>query len=247
MTLRTGTAGWSIPRASAAAFPQEGTHLQRYSRVFPAVEINSSFYRPHATGVYRKWALQTPDQFRFSVKVPRTITHEQRLCAPHGNLDLFLEQVAGLGDKLGTLLVQLPPSLDFNKRAVRSFFARLRATYGGGAVCEPRHPTWFSPAAERVLQDFHVARVAADPAIVPAATVPGGWPALIYFRLHGSPRMYWSRYTADALAERAAAIRANQAAREAWCIFDNTAAGAAVDNALELAMIVQQTAGVCPA
>ena len=72
---RIGCAGWSIHKDAAAAFPVEGSHLERYARVFPAVEINSSFYRPHKPETYARWADSVPDGFRFAVKVPRAITH----------------------------------------------------------------------------------------------------------------------------------------------------------------------------
>src|SRR5918993_2432455 len=69
-----GTAGWSIPRAVAHEFTASGSHLERYARVLNGAEINSSFHRPHARAVYARWAAATPDDFRFSVKLPRTIT-----------------------------------------------------------------------------------------------------------------------------------------------------------------------------
>jgi len=73
---RVGTAGWSIPRASAERAPGDGTHLQRYARVLACSEINSSFHRSHRAAVYAKWAASTPSGFRFSVKLPRAITHD---------------------------------------------------------------------------------------------------------------------------------------------------------------------------
>jgi hypothetical protein len=75
------TAGWSIPRAESPHFPGAGTHLQRYAKVLRGVEINTSFYRDHAAETYANWARQTPRSFRFAVKVPQFITHEQRLRA----------------------------------------------------------------------------------------------------------------------------------------------------------------------
>ena len=112
----------------------------------------------------------------------------------------ILAQATGLGDKLGALLVQLPPSLVFDARTAGVFFKVLRKRYAASVVCEPRHPTWFTPRAEDLLLKHRVARVAADPAKVPAAAEPGGWPGLRYFRLHGSPRMYYSNYEPERLA-----------------------------------------------
>ncbi len=229
-----GTAGWSIPRAAAAHCGGEGTHLQRYARVFPCAEINSSFHRPHQPGTYEKWAGATPPEFRFSVKVPRRITHDQRLRRARGPLGEFLAETAGLGARRGPLLVQLPPSLEFDRRVAAQFFQVLRSLYDGMVALEPRHVTWFTPRVDALLSDHRVARVATDPACVPDAADPHGWPGLVYFRLHGSPRMYWSRYDQTYIRRLAARLLASTAATEVWCIFDNTASGAALENAVEV-------------
>jgi uncharacterized protein YecE (DUF72 family) len=229
-----GTAGWSIPRASAQRCPGEGTHLERYSRTFGCAEINSSFYRPHSAATYERWAGSTPPGFRFAVKVPRAITHDLRLWRVGEPLARFLEETGGLGVKRGVLLVQLPPSLEFDVRAAGRFFDLLRGSYGGRVVCEPRHPTWFLPGADALLVRFQVARVAADPAPVAGAEARGGWAGLVYHRLHGAPRKYWSKYTSDDLDAVETAIRSVPAPVDAWCVFDNTASGAALENAWEL-------------
>jgi uncharacterized protein YecE (DUF72 family) len=231
--VRIGTAGWSIPTRFADAFPGEGTHLQRYSRLFDAAEINSSFHRPHRPATYARWAASVPDGFRFAVKVPKAITHALRLAGAEPALDRFAAETAGLGDRLGPVLVQLPPKLAFEADLAAPFFGQLRARFPGPCVCEPRHPSWFDPDADALLAALEVARVAADPARVPAAAEPGGWRGLAYYRLHGAPRTYYSAYEDDQLATLAARIRAH--AGPVWCIFDNTASGAAAGNALDLA------------
>lgn len=231
-TAYVGCAGWSLPREAQPHFPTEGTHLARYAARFPAVEINSSFYRPHRPATYARWAASVPSGFRFSVKVPRAITHERRLVDAGPPLDAFLDGATALGPALGCLLVQLPPSLAFDAATVDAFLAALRVRHPGAVAIEPRHASWFGTAADRLLVAWRVARVAADPARVPAAAEPGGWPGTVYYRLHGSPRTYYSAYDApflDALAPRLLA-----AAPGAWCMFDNTALGAATTNALGL-------------
>ncbi len=229
-----GCAGWSIPKEQAAPFPVAGSHLGRYANRFNAVEINSSFYRPHRPATYTRWSATVPGDFRFAVKVPKEITHRRRLVDADEVLVQFLAEAGALGDKLGPLLVQLPPSLVFRAAVVGKFFDTLRRSFQGAAVCEPRHASWFKPAAERLLAEYRVARVAADPAVVAAAAEPGGWTGLVYRRLHGSPRMYYSAYSADFLASLAQQLHREAAAATVWCIFDNTAEGAAIDNALEL-------------
>ena len=229
-----GCAGWSLPRDAQPRFPAEGTHLVRYAARLPATEINSSFYRPHRPATYARWAARVPPGFRFSVKAPRTITHERRLVDAEPLLDAFLGEVAALGPALGCLLVQLPPSLAFAPAAADAFLAALRARHAGAVAVEPRHPSWFVPEADALLDRWHVGRVAADPARVPAAAVPGGWPGVAYYRLHGSPRVYYSPYDGAMLDGLAAQLRAAPPGAQRWCIFDNTASGAATVNALDL-------------
>src|SRR3712207_233027 len=92
---RIGTAGRSIPKEHAAPFPATGSHLERYARTLNAVEINLSFYRPHRTATYERWAALVPEEFRFGVKIPKAITHERRLKNAGDLLDRFLLEVAG--------------------------------------------------------------------------------------------------------------------------------------------------------
>jgi uncharacterized protein YecE (DUF72 family) len=232
--IRIGTAGWSIPRASARHFDAGGTHLWRYSRRLSCAEINSSFYRPHAPATYAKWRDSTPPEFRFAVKLPRTITHERCLADVGDPLTAFFDQIQGLREKRGPVLVQLPPSLQFDEAIVSKFFELVRSLDHGAMVCEPRHATWFTPAADSLLKAFAVSRVAADPSPVPSSSDPGAWPGIAYFRLHGSPRKYWSTYSEQFLVALTASIGHVGSADEVWCVFDNTASGAAAVNALEL-------------
>jgi uncharacterized protein YecE (DUF72 family) len=231
--VRLGCAGWSLPRELWPEFPAPGSHLQRYAARLNAAEINSSFYRPHQPETYARWAASVPEDFRFAVKLPKTITHEKRLqeCTPL--LQAFLPQAAGLGAKLGCLLVQLPPSLAFDKLVAEAFLQALRQLHAGPAALEARHASWFTAEADAVLQAWRVGRVLADPVLFDAGRWPGGDPALVYLRLHGSPRMYYSAYPRELLD--ALAVRLSLAAQSAaavWCFFDNTASGAAAADAL---------------
>jgi uncharacterized protein YecE (DUF72 family) len=237
---RIGTAGWSVPSLYLEQVPSGGSHLERYARHLNAVEINSSFHRPHRTATYQRWAQSTPDDFCFSVKVPKTITHEAGLVDCGALLDRFVEEVAGLGDKLRVLLIQLPPKSELKKRIANSFFRELRLRVGTAVVLEPRHASWFTPDVNNWLSEHRIARVAADPARVAEAATPGGWNGLSYYRWHGSPRMYRSNYDAVALAELAQSLAKDRARNiPAWCIFDNTTSGAALGNALQLSRLTQ--------
>jgi uncharacterized protein YecE (DUF72 family) len=233
-SVRVGTAGWSIPTQYASKFPQVGTHLERYARRLGAVEINSSFYRQHLPKTYQRWAAIVPGNFRFSVKMPKEITHIRRLVAVEQPLTQFVSEAGVLGPKLGPLLVQLPPSLTFEGETVAAFLRQLRSTFDGLVACEPRHASWFTDEVEALLSHFRVARVAADPACVPRAAAPGGWPGLVYHRLHGSPKVYYSAYKTEYIVDLGARIAAVTASAEVWCIFDNTARGEATNDACSL-------------
>jgi uncharacterized protein YecE (DUF72 family) len=233
MKTIVGTAGWSIARSEAGHFPAEGTALERYAAVFGGLEINSSFHRSHRASTWQRWADSVPADFSFSAKLPKTITHQKKLSDCGELLAAFLAEVAPLGEKLEVLLVQLPPKLAFDDAVAEGFFAALKGGTAATIACEPRHASWFEDDADALLARLEVARVAADPAVVPEAALPGGWRGFDYWRLHGSPVIYRSAYgperlapVADALAEAAAA------GRRAWCMFDNTASSAATADAL---------------
>lgn len=230
--VHLGTAGWNIRREHAHRFSSTGTHLERYATLFNAVEINSCFYRPHRFTTYERWAASVPEDFRFAVKLPKVITHESRLVGVVPALEQFLGETAGLGTKLGPILVQLPPGFAFDAAVASAFFIELRSRFDGTVVCEPRHESWFTEDVEAMLIQHRIARVAADPARVPAAAEPGSYDKVVYVRLHGSPRIYYSAYPAEALDQVARLLeeKATQGI-STWCIFDNTALGAATADA----------------
>jgi uncharacterized protein YecE (DUF72 family) len=233
---RIGTAGWTVPARYTGQFPRSGSHLSRYAQRLNAVEINSSFYRPHKRTTYQRWSESVPQDFLFAVKAPKAVTHAQRLENCGDLLTRFMSEVEGLGNKLGVLLVQLPPSLIFDVQVAKAFFQDLRNQTGTAVACEPRHVSWFDGRADEILEKLGVARVAADPPPAVGADEPGGWGGLAYYRLHGAPRVYYSDYGDAALqAIKAKLERCSAARMAAWCIFDNTAAFAATGNALEVA------------
>lgn len=227
-----GTAGWQLPKALSAG-RTGSTQLQRYADVFNAVEINSTFYRPHRPGTFERWAASVPADFRFAVKMHRGITHERRLRVDDAMLDAFTRMIAGLGDRSGPILVQLPPSLVFDATAA-DFLERFRARYAGEVVIEPRHRSWAGADVDQSLKRSGIARVAADPPRFTEDAHPGGDRHRAYFRWHGSPRIYRSAYGEERLRLLAEAVRKAAARGPTWVIFDNTADGAAAPDALAL-------------
>jgi uncharacterized protein YecE (DUF72 family) len=220
-----GTAGWSIPRAVADRFPAEGSGLSRYVAVFNGVEINSTFYRRHKPSTFARWADSVPTDFRFAVKLPKTITHDLRLQEAEEATRTLLDDIAPLGQRLGPLLCQLPPGLTFEAETAKNYLTFLRSAHPGEIVVEPRHPSWTGEEATTLFQQLTINRVFADPApIDPPATAAQG-----YMRLHGKPKVYYSSYSDAEIGEFATML-----APAGWCIFDNTASGAAIANALTM-------------
>jgi uncharacterized protein YecE (DUF72 family) len=230
---RTGTAGWSLPIK-----PNEpGSHLFHYSRTLGCVEINSSFYRPHRASTWARWASETPPDFRFSIKAPRTITHEATLRNVDVPLKAFLGQIEPMQEKTGPILFQLPPSFEFEPAPAGEFLALLRTIYTGEVAFEPRHATWFTAEVDDLLKKYMIARVAADPPKgSPEAEESGGATHLAYYRLHGSPRTYYSNYEHSFLLRLAARVKT---LKGAWIIFDNTALSHAYPNALSFQKLLQ--------
>ncbi len=237
--LHIGCASWQVPKSLTEDFGGAGTHLQRYTQRLGAVEVNSSFYREHRRRTWAKWHDETPPHFSFAVKAPRWLTHDQGLADTAG-LETFLDQISGLGDKLGPVLLQLPPKLVFDPETMRGFFEALRGQHEGPVVCEPRHSSWLTEEADAFLDEYRVARAEVDPSRLAGDDEPGGWPGLRYVRLHGSPQRFYSEYDADSLRDLAVQLHAFARETETWCIFNNTARDGGTKNVLELQEFLQQ-------
>lgn len=238
-----GCAGWAVPRQHRHHFAGAGSALERYASRLDAVEINSSFYRPHQRKTYERWASSVPTEFRFSVKVPKSITHEHSLAGTAPLVDRFLGECLQLDRKLGGVLVQLPPSLRFDARLANTFFGVLRRRLPDGIAiaCEPRHASWFAPRGLAIWNRYQVNRISADPTPAPgsgAELLPSPTGSWRYWRLHGSPRMYYSGYSPEALASLVPTLLQAARTSNAWVIFDNTAQGHAAGDALVLKSLV---------
>jgi len=238
-TNRIGTAGWALPKALRVTQSANKSVLEHYADRFDSVEINSSFYRPHRRSTYERWSTSVPDSFRFSVKLPRVITHELGLLGCQSETVSFVQSARGLEHKLAVLLVQLPPSRIFDEPAAAAFFKLLREETSANIVCEARSSSWFISEATAVFEAYGVTRVVADPVPLGCELAPQPQSRFAYYRLHGSPKMYYSAYSINYLQGAAAAMRATA---ESWCIFDNTAAGAAWSDATTLQRLVSANA-----
>ena len=155
MQISIGCTGWGYDGWIGSFYPKnlpKSAFLRHYSSVFDITEINSTFYAIPGDIITRKWAAETPNHFKFTAKLPRIITHENRLASLSPHLEEFLHSIKPLGTKFLTALIQLPPSLSFDEAKPKldhldSFFADKNYTIEG------RHPSWFSNSAISYLSD----------------------------------------------------------------------------------------------
>ncbi len=224
-----GCAGWKVPKRYRAE--EKIHHLQQYSKYFNCVEINSSFYRNHKAATYAEWAALVPDNFRFALKIPRSVSHNTKLRRPELLLP-FLEATAVLGHKRGPFLLQTAPKLVFDKKVVEACFKYLRQRFEGVIVCEPRHKSWIDESALAVMRKYEISLVAADPGVVNVLTTDYSKKETHYIRLHGAPQTYFSPYSTEFLSSLSDKLRAVKPISATWVIFDNTAWGHAFPNAI---------------
>jgi uncharacterized protein YecE (DUF72 family) len=233
--LLIGTSGWQYQDWRGAFYPTglpQRSWLSAYAETFPTVEVNSAFYRLPAVGTFRQWAEAVPAGFVMAVKASRYLTHVRRLVDPAEPVARFLDRAAGLGDKLGPVLLQLPPTLRADAARLDQTLARFPATIR--VVVEPRHPSWFTEEVRQILTTHGAALCWAD---------RGGWPLTPlwrtadfgYLRLHAGraapPPSYgnraidtWLHRLADAYAER----------DDVYAYFNNDHGAAAVRNAVTM-------------
>nr|WP_197722525.1 DUF72 domain-containing protein [Cellulomonas fimi] len=237
MTVRVGISGWRYAPWRGVFYPRglpQRSELEFAARRMTSIEVNGSFYALQRPESYQRWAAATPEDFVFSVKGPRFVTHMKKLAdvaTPVANF--FASGVLALGPRLGPVLWQLPPTLGFDADRLAEFFALLpRSTAAAAAlserhderldgrawtttdadrplrhVLEVRHATFETPAFVDLLRAHDVGLVVADTA--------GRWPLLedvtsdvVYVRLHGDTELYTSGYDDAALDRWAMRVRA---------------------------------------
>lgn len=153
--LIVGTSGWQYSDWKGLFYPRGAAELPFYAAGFATVELNNPFYRLPSRSTFEKWASEVPEDFVFSVKMSRYLTHIKRLRDPDEPVARFLRQASGLGDKLGPVLLQLPPTLPFDKEALHAVLSEFPRSVR--VAVEPRHESWWSSAARGVLEKHDAA------------------------------------------------------------------------------------------
>lgn len=234
--IRIGTSGWTYKHWKGCFYPVEWPStkwLEYYAKYFDTVELNATFYRLPKPATFENWKARTPDHFLWSVKGSKFITHTKRLNNPTESLNRFYDSTNGLGEKLGIILFQLPPSLSFDVK-VFEHFCRSLNTQVRHAI-EIRHQSWLNNNAFALLKEFNIALCMADTA--------GRYPSceaitadFVYIRLHGSKKLYASKYSDEELQTWAEKIHTWN--KDVFIYFDNDFEGHAVTNARRLKEIL---------
>ncbi len=235
--LRVGTSGWTYGDWRGRFYPDElkqQDYLPFYSQHFTTTEINYSFYHLPRPKTYENWAAKVPDQFVFAVKASRFITHVKRLEGVEQAWRKFMEHASALGDKLGPVLLQFPPSLRRDTRLLSDFLKMAAGNQGLRLAFEFRHASWFDPEPLELLREAGAAAVIAQSERYPQAPCVPTAPFL-YLRFHGPGRLFASRYSDEQLKPWAERIRKWLAeGRTVYAYFNNDFQGHAIDNAKTL-------------
>ena len=159
-----GTMGFSYREWAGSFYPKglpARDYLQYYGRIFNAVEIDSTFYGTPRREAVIRWRDTTPDEFKICVKVPRVITHDSGLVDCHGEMSEFIDSIRQLGDKLGVIVFQFPPSFDnTNFMTVDEFMDRLPVDFN--YAVEFRHRSWYQEQTSKMLKGHNICWVATE-------------------------------------------------------------------------------------
>jgi uncharacterized protein YecE (DUF72 family) len=236
MTLFVGTSGWQYKDWRGRLYPADvpvRRWLEEYTGHFATVEINNAFYRLPSRETFEAWRERVPRDFVVAVKASRYLTHIKRLKEPAEPVDRLMSHAAGLGDRLGPVLLQLPPTLKADPGLLDACLACFPASTR--VAVEPRHDSWWTPELRKVLENRGAALCWADVRARPVAPLwrTADWG---YVRFHQGRAKDWPRYGTQSLrtwADRIAGTWPD--AEDVYVYFNNDPNGAAVEDAKEFA------------
>jgi len=241
--INIGTSGWSYRYWKNVFYPEgmkPTDYLSFYAKQYKATEINTSFYHLPRESTVIQWTEKVPKQFRFCVKMSRLITHVKRLLEPEEALKRFFEVFKHMKDKMGPLLIQLPPSLKFDYERAEHFFSVLKKNYKKyDFALEVRHETWVTEDSLTLMAKYDIAFVISQSGVkFPyAETVTS---KNIYIRFHGPKELYASSYTDEMLKDFAKKFKAwIKEGHYVWVFFNNDVHAYALDNAKTLMAMME--------
>jgi uncharacterized protein YecE (DUF72 family) len=242
--LYIGTSGWSYKHWSGIFYPEDtkpDRYLEYYITKFSCVELNASFYHLPLKTTVSGWMTRTYETFRFCPKLSRFITHQMQLVNIEGALQKFFEVFEAMKERLGPVLIQLPPGLSYDKPLICNFFNLIKENYGQYRYAiEVRNKTWVNDDFFDLLEQFGIANVIADSGnrypYYEAITADN-----VYLRFHGREQLYASDYSETILKQYGEKIRNwLDDGKVVWVFFNNDYYGFAVKNAERLREIINQ-------
>ena len=226
-----GTSGWMYDHWKGPFYPPDietEAMLPTYAEAFRTVEVNNTFYQLPDSETIALWRQRAPDDFLFTVKANRYITHMKNLLDPEEPVNNLIDRVSGLGRQLGPILFQLPPGWHINEDRLASFVGVLPPS--GRYAFEFRHPSWYAPKIYEILADHNCAFCIHDHTDAPSPRETTA--DFIYLRFHGPEGKYSRRYPEEALTSWAERMRRWQnEGQDIFAYFNNDAEGYAVENA----------------
>jgi uncharacterized protein YecE (DUF72 family) len=240
--LHIGTSGWSYQHWSGIFYPahiKPDKYLEYYITKFGCVELNSSFYHLPLKATVAGWIRRTPEPFRFCPKLSRYITHQLKLVNIEEPMKNYFDVFEAMKNRLGPVLIQLPPGLQFDKFLTGDFFYLIKELYKPYRFAiEIRHKSWINDNFFDLLVQNGIAFTIADSGkrypYHEAATAD-----LIYLRFHGHEKLYASDYSESELQYYAAkTVGWLNEGKEVWAFFNNDYNGFAVKNAARMRELV---------
>jgi len=237
LNIFIGTSGWQYGHWKGIFYPEELKYsewLSYYCKYFSTVEVNVTFYRDVRVSTFEKWYQLTPENFQFSVKLSRQITHFNKLKVNKDLIESFIQKYSTFKYKLGIILIQLPPGLKFDVNLITDFINMLDKKYK--YTIEVRNKTFINDNFFEILKQNNIAFCIADSAgrFPYYETITANF---IYVRLHGSQKLYASEYSDEELIEWANKIKVWD--KDTYIYFDNDYMGYAVKNALKIKKLLE--------
>ncbi|KMQ68638.1 histidine kinase [Chryseobacterium sp. FH2] len=238
-SLYIGCSGFYNNDWKGSLYPQDAKSkdfLSLYSQTFNSVEINSTFYRKPTAKTLLKWVDETPADFKFFIKIPKTISHEKRLKDCKEEISEFCDHIhSNLTGKLSGFLYQFPPSFKNTEENMDLILNSIDFNYLN--VIEFRHESWWRKEIFNLLKENNI--------IFSGVSFPGNLPEdmignnseILYYRLHGKPILYKSEYSEEFLNDLAEKIKKEQ--KKTFIFFNNTWGTAAIKNSLFLKNILE--------
>jgi uncharacterized protein YecE (DUF72 family) len=246
--LYIGTSGWHYKHWLGLFYPPEISgynELRFHAAHFNTVENNSSFYRVAKESTYKTWFRMTPAHYKFSMKLNKLITHIHRLelnDEVREKVQYILTSTQILKDKLGAMVIQLPPSFRFDVGKVEQFLTFFMAEiqvqeYRFDVAIEFRNKYWFTDEVYALLKKHNVALVAGQSSRYPEVRQITA--NFAYIRMHGPEKLFASKYSTEQLEDWASYISSiSPQVKQIYVYFNNDYHGYALENAKELANLL---------